>query len=519
MYITQGLKRAVQINGNGIATIDGDRQRTWREVAQRVAKLAGALRQLGLSPGGRVAILSLNSDRYLETYYAVPWANGILVPLNTRLTPMELIFMLNDAGVEILIVDEAFKAMLPAFAGKLATVQQIIYASDVGAPEGVYHYETMLEAARSVPDAERGGEEVACIFYTGGTTGLPKGVMLTHDNIMCNTMYGLIASYQGTPWIWLHVAPMFHLADASAIPCVTAIGGTHVFIPKFDPGGVLKAIERHRVTLCILVPVMINLLVHDPEIQHRDLSCFQRMIYGGSAMSPALLAKAMSVLPHCQFVQYYGMTEAAPGITILESQHHVFEGPLVHRINACGWPLYMLELKIVDAEDRELPPHSIGEIVVRGPNVMKGYWNRPEETARTLRNGWLHTGDAGYLDEDGFLYIVDRYKDMIKTGGENVFSIEVENAIYQHPAVAMCAVIAVPDEKWGEAVHAIVVPKADHSLSVQEIIDHCRTLIAGYKCPRSVEIRREPLPISGAGKVMKGQLREPYWQGHERRVA
>mgnify|MGYP001107959930 CR=1 FL=1 len=519
MYITQGLKRAVQTNGRGIATMDGERKRTWAEFRERVAKLAGALQSLGLRDGGRVAILALNSDRYLEINYAVPWAGGIIIPLNTRLAPTELIFMLNDSDAEILIVDETFAAMLPAFAGKLNTVKQYIYAGDNAAPTGTVNYEQILAAHSAMPDTERGGDEVAGIFYTGGTTGRAKGVMLTHNNLVANAINLVIGLKITDESVYLHAAPMFHLADGCGIVSVTLMGGTHIFIPRFDPSTALETIQRTKVTHCILVPTMLNMVASNPQSKQYDLSSFRVLGYGASPMPEALMIRAKAVFSNCEFVQAYGMTEVSAVATFLDDKYHMFEGPYAQKVSSAGRPIYNIEIKVVDPDDTELPRGVVGEIIVRGPTLMKGYWNRPEETAHALRNGWMHTGDAGYMDEDGFLFLVDRYKDMIKSGGENVFSIEVENAIYQHPSVSMCAVIGIPDEKWGETVHAIVVPKPDQAVTEQAIIEHCRGLIAGYKCPRSVEFRQEALPISGAGKIMKAKLREPYWQGRDRRIA
>ncbi len=519
MYLTQGLKRAVQINGRGIATMDGEHKQTWAEFRERVAKLAGALQSFGLRAGGRVAILALNSDRYLEINYAVPWAGGIIVPLNTRLAPAELIFMLNDSGAEILIVDEPFAAMLPSFAGKLSTVKQYIYAGDNVTPSGTVNYEQIVAAHAAIPDVERGGDEVAGIFYTGGTTGRAKGVMLTHNNLVTNAMNCVIGLKITDETVHLHSAPMFHLADGALIASVTIMGGTHTFVPKFDPQAVLEAIQRFKVTECILVPTMVNILTNYPQIRQYDLSSLRLLGYGSSPMPEALFIRAKALFTNCEFMQAYGMTELSPVITFFEDKHYMFEGPYAKKVTSVGRPVSNIEVKIVDPDDTELPRGVVGEIIVRGPTMMKGYWNRPEETAHALRNGWMHTGDAGYLDEDGFLFLMDRYKDMIKSGGENVFSIEVENAIYQHPAVSMCAVIGIPDAKWGETVHAIVLPKPDQVVTEQAIIEHCRGLIAGYKCPRSVEFRQEALPISGAGKIMKTKLREPYWQGRDRRIA
>lgn len=519
MYITQGLKRAVQINGGGMATIDGAREHTWAQFTERVAKLAGALKHLGLTEGGRVAILSLNSDRYLEYFFGVPWAGGVVVPLNIRLAPPELIYMLNDSGTEILIVDDVFKAMLPAFQGQLNTVRQVIHAGEGDAPEGTVDYEACLARSDAIPDADRGGADVAGIFYTGGTTGLAKGVTLTHDNIMSNAMNALaVLDTTGDHWRYLHAAPMFHIADGSTNCTVTMLGSTHVFIPKFEPEATLAAIEAHRVTHTVLVPTMVGMLIQLPGVERYDLSSLEIIYYGASPMPAAVLAKAMEVFPACEFVQGYGMTETSPVISILGGKHHTFEGPNAGRIASGGQPVPSIEVRIVDEEDREVPRGTVGEIVTRGPHVMKGYWNKPEETARALRNGWMHTGDAGYMDEDGFIYIVDRVKDMIITGGENVYSVEVEDAIHQHPAIAMCAVFGIPNDEWGEAVHAVVVPNEDQTLTAEELIAHCKERIAHYKCPVSVEVRAEPLPLSGAGKVLKRDLRAPFWEGQSRQV-
>jgi long-chain acyl-CoA synthetase len=518
MYITQGLKRAVQVNGSGIATIDGERQRTWREFAQRVEKLAGALKNLGLKEGDRLAVLALNSDRYLECFFAVPWAGGIIVPLNTRLAVPELVYMLNDTAPEILVVDDAFAALSATLADEVPSLKHIILAGDGPIPAGAVSHDEILATADPIPDAQRGGDDIAAIYYTGGTTGLSKGVMLTHNNIVSNAMSGMAHLYRGEPWIYLHSAAMFHIADSQWNSGVTMQAGTHVFIPKFDPVETLKTIEKHRVTYCAVVPIMINLLYMAAEKTNYDVSSLRDVEYGGSPMSPAVVAQAKAVFPNCRFNQGYGQTETSPGISRLPPQYHTADGPYADKLASAGLVVLNMELKIVDPDDNEVPPGALGEIVVRGPHVMAGYWNKPEETAQALRGGWMHTGDAGYIDEDGFLFIVDRVKDMIVTGAENVYSSEVENAIYHHPAVALCAVIGVPDEKWGERVHAVVTLKEGQSLTEEEIIDHCRKYIGGYKCPRSVEIRTEPMPMSGAGKILKRELRAPYWAGHNSQV-
>lgn len=518
MFITQGLKRAAQVNRHGIATIDGARQHTWGEFVGRVAKLAGALRALGLEPGDRVAILAFNSDRYLEYFFAIPWAGGVIVPLNVRLAPTELVYMLNDSGAQILVVDEAHRTKLSDLMGDIPALRHIIYADSVDAGGEFLDHEAILEAAQPAPDAGRGGHDVAGIFYTGGTTGLPKGVMLTHTNLVSNALVSLLNIYEGQPWTYLHSAPMFHIADCQWNVGVTLHAGTHVFMPKFAPEEMLKTIETYRITNCALVPTMVNMLYNVEGREKYDVSCLRGMNYGGSPMPPALIIKARQAFPHCRFFQGYGQTETSPNVSMLSDKYHDPEGPFADKLASAGQPVFTVEVKIVDLDDQEVPPGTIGEIAARGPNIMAGYWNKPEETAYALRGGWMHTGDMGYLDDDGFLYVVDRTKDMIVSGGENIYSVEVEKIIYQHPAVATCAVIGIPDEKWGEAVHAVVVPRQGQTITSEEIIAYCHQYIAGYKCPRSVEIRQEPLPMSSTGKILKRELRAPFWEGKTRAV-
>jgi acyl-CoA synthetase (AMP-forming)/AMP-acid ligase II len=468
--------------------------------------------------GGRVAILALNSDRYLEMYYAVAWAGGIVVPINIRLAPAEIIYTLNDSGATILAVDQAFSALLPALSGKLETGAELLFLGNDPAPAGMHGYEALLAAAEPVPDSERAGDDLAGIFYTGGTTGQPKGVMLTHSNLIAQAMNGFATIHWDEKTVYLHAAPMFHLADTGSTFSLTMCGGCHTFIPKFDPADVLEAIQAYRVSSIVLVPVMITMLVNFPAVQNYDLSSLELIIYGGSPMPEAVIARCMEIWPGCGFVQAYGMTELSSVATLLEPRYHTLGGPLAGKLRSAGRPVHSVALKIVDPADQELPNGAIGEIAVRGPNVTSGYWNKPEASAQALRGGWMHTGDAGFIDDEGFVYVVDRLKDMIVSGGENVYSAEVEQAIYQHPSVAMCAVIGVPSDDWGEAVHAIVVLRQGHQADASAIIAHCKGLIAGYKCPRTVDIRWEPLPISGAGKVLKRELRRPFWEGHTRQV-
>ncbi len=516
MFITQTLRRAVQIKANGTATIFGERQQTWQQFQDRVARLAGALKQFNVGPADRVAILSLNSDRYLEYLYGVAWAGAACNPVNIRLAPPEIAYTLEDSGSAVLLVDDAFSQMLPALRPLLTAVKHLIFIGDGPCPEGCIDYEQLLANSTPVPDANAGGDDLAGLFYTGGTTGKSKGVMLSHDNVVYNALNVLPALGYDDQAVYLHAAPMFHLADMASTFAVTMGAGTHVVVPRFDVDDVLNAISKHRVTHTILVPTMINLLVHSDCIAEYDLSSWRRLMYGASPMPEALLKKAMTLLPRVELAQGYGQTEAAPVITFLEPRFHTQGGA---KLTSAGRPAYGVEVIVVDDDDRELPRGQAGEICARGMNVMQGYWGLKEQTEQTLRNGWLHTGDIGYMDEDGFVYIVDRAKDMIISGGENVFSVEVEGAIYEHPGVQECAVIGVPSEQWGEAVHAVVVPKPNVTLTAEEIIEHCRERIAGYKQPRSVSFQSEPLPVSGAGKILKTELRKPFWEDHKRQVS
>jgi acyl-CoA synthetase (AMP-forming)/AMP-acid ligase II len=519
VYLTQALHRAVQQHADRIAVRFGSRQRTFRELADRVARLAGALRKLGMQAGDRVAMLSLNSDRYLEYQMAVPWGGGVMNPCNIRWSASEILYSLDDSGSMILLVDETFRSMIEQFRRDSSPLREVVYCGDRDVPSGMHGYEGLLAEADPVPDALRRGDDLAGIFYTGGTTGFPKGVMLSHTN-MCSSGLALraegLASSGGT---YLHCAPMFHLADMGLAMAHWIEGNTHSIIPAFNPELVLDTLERDRVTHLLLVPTMIQMMIDHPAMKKpRDLSALQTIAYGASPISETLIERAMAALPGVGFVQAYGMTELSPLATINPASSHTPEGRRRGKLRSAGRASYCIELRIVDPQGNEVPRGSVGEVVVRGPNVMQGYWNKPELTAAVVRDGWMHTGDGALMDEDGFIFIADRLKDMIISGGENVYSGEVENALAQHPGVAACAVIGVPSDQWGESVHAVVVRKAGLDTSAGELIAHCKSLIAGYKCPRSVDFI-DALPLSGAGKVLKTMLREPFWRGRERGVS
>ena len=517
MNVTHGLRRALQINAGGIAMRFGERQRTWCEVGERVARFAGALRGMGIGIGDRVAVLMLNQDRYLELYLAVAWAGAVIVPVNTRWSLAEIEDSLRDCRPAVLVVDATFAEASVTLARNIGTFQ-LVFADEGTAPEGASEYEALIAAAAPVADAMRGAGDLAGIFYTGGTTGRSKGVMLSHGNLMADAFNVLAEGLFPFDSVYLHAAPMFHLANGAAMYALMLSGGSNVIIRSFSPPAVMHAIEHYKVNEILLVPTMIQMLVDHPAIGTYDLSSVRRIAFGASPMSEALLDRAVAALPHTEFVQAYGMTELSPVATVLHHREQVGEGRKLGRHRAGGRATFGVQIRIVDPDDRPVPTGTVGEICVSGDVVMMGYWERPEETARAMVDGWMHTGDGGYMDSDGFVYIVDRVKDMIVSGGENVYSAEVENIVALHPAVAQCAVIGVPSDHWGEAVHAVVLLKDGATMVPEELIAFCHERLAGYKCPRSVQIRSEPMPMSGAGKILKRELRQPFWEGKERRV-
>jgi acyl-CoA synthetase (AMP-forming)/AMP-acid ligase II len=519
MYMTQGLRRAAKLTPDDIAVISDKRSFTWTQFQDRVARLAGALHKLGLKTEDRVAMLSLNSDRYAEFYYGTFWAAGNVVPMNIRWSVPENIYSIKDSQARFLIVDDMFAAAGAEIAQACASIEFVIHAGDGPTPDGMLSYEALVVEARPAEDAVRNGEDLAGIFYTGGTTGFPKGVMLPHRALWTSAMcFGAGVAMLPTDRT-VHAAPLFHIAGSAMLFSVTTFGGSHAIIPGFEPKVFLKAVQNFDPTLSLLVPTMIGMLLQDPELENTDTSNLGRLIYGASPITLAILKEAMAKMPETKFIHAYGQTELAPLVTLLGSDYHVLEGPKAEKIRSVGRPVVAVEVEIVDPEGNEVPRGDVGEVRVRGATAMLGYWNKPEQTAGILKDGWVHTGDGGTMDEDGFITIVDRVKDMIITGGENVYSAEVENAIMQYPGLAECAVIGIPDAKWGEAVHAIVVPREGEAPEPDAVIAHCRDLIAHYKCPHTVAIREEPLPKSGAGKIQKFELRKPYWENRDRQVS
>lgn len=510
MYLTQSLQRSIQQTPEQVVTSFRGRRRTFREFGERVQRLAGALQAQGMKPGDRVGMLALNSDRYLEYIMAVWWGGGVLNPVNIRWSVPEIVYSLDDCDTRILLVDNFFQRMVEGIRAKAAHAPVFIHADDGATPGGMLSYESLIAQAEPVEDAGRGGDDLACVMYTGGTTGFPKGVMQSHLNLWSSGMQRM-AETPPPPGTSLHVAPLFHIAALARTLIQFMSGGTHAIVPAFEAVQVLQAIESEQIVDTLLVPTMIQALLAHPDFGKYELGSLRRMTYGASPSAGALVEQLLAAFPGIDLFHAYGLTEACPIVSANPPKNHTEEARASGLSKSVGRGGYGVNVKIVDGEGREVPRGTVGEITVRGPNIMLGYWNKPEETAKALRNGWLWTGDGAYMDEAGYIFIVDRMKDMIVSGGENVYSAEVENAIARHPAVAMCAVIGIPHARWGEAVHAVVVVRPGAALSEEQVRAHCRELIAGYKCPKTVEFRAE-LPLSGAGKVLKRDLRAPYWQ-------
>ncbi|OKO85307.1 fatty-acid--CoA ligase [Bradyrhizobium sp. NAS80.1] len=518
MNLTAGLRKSASFRGGQTALVSGELRLTHAEVVDRISRLAASFRKLGVKPGERVAILATNGNHYIECYFAALWAGGIAVPVNSRFSIAEMVEQVRDAEPLLLVCDGAFLEQATQLMEACSSLVALVVTSGASGLPRAYDCEALIAESACCEDALRGGDDLACIFYTGGTTGKAKGVMLSHRNLWVNAIVTSMSFGFDETTIALHAGPLFHLGAGARVYTTSLMGGQHVVIPRFTPSDVLEAIARNKVTVATFVPTMLGMILQLPDLDSYDLSSLKLITYGASPMPEAVLCECLRRFPGIRFAQSYGMTELSPVATILQPEDHLSSAPR-HRLRSAGRPIVSAEVRIADADDREVKPGEIGEIQVRGPMVMMGYWRQPELTAKALKGGWMHTGDSGYFDVDGYLYVSDRIKDMIITGGENVYSVEVENAVGSHPGVLQCAVVGIPHPKWGEAVHAVIVLRPGTSLSAAEISAHCRTIIADYKCPRSVEFRDDPLPLSSANKVNKELLRKPYWEGHARRVS
>jgi len=486
------------------------------EHVARSLRLAHVHREhLGVGRDGCFAVLAGNSRHYVNLWHAAFLGGGIVNPLNTRLAPAELSFILRDARARVLYVDASYAAVVDEIRGGLADLATVVLIGDAAdVPHDARYDELAAAGEETVVDVRE--DDLAVLMYTGGTTGLPKGVLHTQRSQTLNVYrMGFMFGFFTRRSTFLNATPMFHAGGALGTMGMPCSGGTTVVHRTFDPARLIADCARYEVTHLGLVPTMISMALNHPEFDPDAFRSLQMLGYGASPMPAALLEHVMRVLPHVELTQTYGMTEASAVLTSLTPDDHRRGGDI---LRSAGRALPGVAISVRSADGEVVPTGEVGEVWAKAGSFMVGYHDRPDETAAVFVDGWYRTGDAGRLDDEGYLFLVDRTKDMIVTGGENVYSSEVENAISTHPAVLQVAVIGIPSERWGEQVHAVVVPRAGANVTEAEVIAHARGSIAGYKVPKSVEIRADPLPLSGAMKVLKRELREPFWRDHQRSV-
>ncbi len=516
LTLSSALDRCQRYYANNLAVVDPEGRWTWEQHLDRVARLASALQALGVKQGGTFGILSRNTFRNFELLHAGYWMGAIPVPVNIRLATPEIAYILDNAGVDVVAVDSPFLALLDH---ELMTRWRdrsirIVGANDRTGPKTrdwtQHDHETLIAQAEPAPLHESKEEDTATLLYTGGTTGRAKGVQLTHMNAVSNGMQvgHTVGIYPDD--IYLHVAPMFHSADLLGTG-FTLMGAGHAFLPAFTPDDLLGAIQEMSATWTMLAPTMIIMTLQQASPSAYDLSSLRCFLYGSAPMAAEWVERTLKAFAGTELVQGYGLTETSPLLTILSHKEHVeaIETGNRERLKAAGRPLIGVDMRIVDGDGNEAQNGEPGEVIVRAPNVTKGYLKLPEENARAFRDGWFHTGDVGLMDDEGFMYLVDRKKDMIITGGENVYSLEVEAVLYQHPSVGECAVVGLPDSRYGEALLAAVVPQPGETVTAEALVAHCRDRIGGYKIPRQFAFLPE-LPKSAMGKILKTSLRETY---------
>jgi fatty-acyl-CoA synthase len=510
---------------NKVGVVCGDQRFSYAQFAERAERLAGALTSAGAKPGDRIAFLSANCHRLLEAYYGVLEAGCILLPLNIRLAPQELASVLNDAQARFLFVETPFLPLAESFRTTIPSIEATFLLD--GQPQANWlasqNYDDLLAASPPFEcDFTQVDEDsVAELFYTSGSSDRPKGVMLTHRNVYLHAI-SVIAADQTSPVtlggncchsVVLHTVPLFHANGWGIAHTITMTGGTHVMIHHFNPVDVFRLIERERVSTCAMVPTMVTALVHSPERPNYDLSSLQIIMIGGAASSPTLVKEAHEKLG-CTCISGYGLTETSPVLTKSPMKSGIaWEGEKLYAGQAMtGFAIPGVELRVLDPDGEEVPHDGIavGEITARGDSIMEGYWRQPEATAAVMKDGWFHTGDMATVDANNYIQIVDRKKEIIVSGGENISSLEVEKTLCAHPAVYEVAVIPVPDERWGEVPKAVVVLKGGARATEEDLLEFCRARLSHYKCPRSVDFV-ESMPKTGTGKLLKRELRQRYW--------
>jgi len=496
MIYTHSVGRALRYYPEKTAFASGEQRYTFREVHDKVGRIAAALTKHGFKKGDRLALLLPNEPEFIAVVYACAWLGVIVVPLNTRLSQKEIDHILVDSSPHGLIRHSSLPVPTVQLPWQLVIDHEPLEYSDDSYPEIVYD-----------PNA------AFTLIYTSGTTGQPKGVVLTHANIFANLDHVNYWMRYREGGVYLHAAPLFHIADFPFMFASPAFGTCQTAIPRFSPQAFCETVQQERVTHTVVVPTMLNLLTKFEDLKKYDLTSLERLGYGGSPIAPDLIHRTREIFPNLELVQVYGLSETG-FLAGLQNQEHTET-----RLTSCGRACPGIELRVVDDSGKEVEAGKPGELVVRGANVMRGYWNNPNETEAAFRDGMFRTGDIGYQDAEGYFYIMDRRKDMIVTGGENVYSAEVEKVIYQHPAVLEAAVFGIPDPQWGELVMAIVTLKPGMTLNAPDLITFCKQSLAHYKVPRRIEFSETELPKGGSGKILKRVLRERFWAQQERSVA
>jgi fatty-acyl-CoA synthase len=521
------LKRALVAHSTKEAVVCGDTRLTYRQFGNRVNQWANAMRGLGIQKGDRVAVLSQNCHRMLEAFFGTPLLGSILMPLNYRLVPDDFLYILNHGGAKVLIVEDGFTTLIDPIRDKLGTVEHFVLASDDStvSEEGWIDYESLIASApiSDPPPVEIDENETSALLYTSGTTGRPKGVMLTHRNLYINAINSICEFGIHERDVYLHTLAQFHCNGWGVGYAVTGMGGTHVIIKKFEPAVFFDLVTRERVSFACMPPTMINMALNHPmDVEAiKALPRGARIGTAGSAPPLATIQGAQEKFGW-RVIQIYGLTETAPFLTVSKVKPHMEHWPEEQKLRVqakTGYPMIGVDIRVIDDEGRDVPPDSgeVGEVITRANVVMKGYWRQPEATDAVIVDGWFHTGDMALLDSEGYIEVVDRKKDLIISGGENISSIEVEGFLYRHPAVLEAAVIAAPDERWGETVCALVVLKPDAEANEEELIEFCREHLAHFKCPRRIQFI-ESLPRTATGKIQKNVLRDKYWGQQAKRV-
>jgi long-chain acyl-CoA synthetase len=509
LTMTSALDRAERQYGDRIAIVDDERNFTWAEHVGRVRKAAGMLGELGIEAGQRIGVICENSYRYMELLHAGYWCGAIPVPINHRLAPPEIRHILADAECKYLFLGKDYLG-LPDAEDVTPWREQTVYVGPRLDACAFRQYEELIGDAGGAEATEAGDDDLALLLYTGGTTGKSKGVRLSHKNITSNGMQAHMAMGIRTDDRFLHAAPMFHAADLLGT-AFTLSGGAHAFLPVFSGSGTLQALQAAEITVTFLAPTMIIMILQESGIDSYDLSKFRLIFYGSSPMASEWVQRCIERFEGTEIQQGYGLTETSPILTTLDPIDHAnaIKTGNTDILRAAGRPVAGVDLRIVDDDGNLVAAGDPGEVAVRGPNVTAGYLNRPDVNETAFRDGWFFTGDFGRVDEDGILFLLDRKKDMVITGGENVYTSEVEAALYQHADVHEAAVIGIPDNKFGEALFAVIVPAPGKTLTSKDIIEHCRGRIGGYKIPRKMDFIEE-MPKSAMGKILKTELRDRY---------